>query len=72
MSENNNLFINTFLGLALEIISLMENLNKDNNFKNLKPELVEKKDPPTIIKIININERCLVYFSMTHQYLKHS
>ena len=57
MSENNNLFINTFLGLALEIISLMENLNKEIIFKKRKPELVEKKDPPIIIKIININDR---------------
>tara|TARA_B100001115_G_C15625851_1_gene300553 strand:+ start:184 stop:441 length:258 start_codon:yes stop_codon:yes gene_type:complete len=44
--------------LALEIISLMENLNKEIIFKKRKPELVEKKDPPIIIKIININESC--------------
>ena len=57
MSENNNLLINTFLGLAFEIISLMENLNKETIFKKRKPELVEKKDPPIIINIININDR---------------
>ena len=66
MSENDNLFINTFLGLALEIISLMENLNKEIIFKKRKPELVEKNDPPTIIKIININERCSgIFFNDT-------
>ena len=51
------MLINTFLGLALEIISLIENLNKETNFKNLKPELVEKKDPPIIINNKNINDR---------------
>ena len=54
MSENNNLFINTFLGLALEIISLMENLNKEIIFKKRRPELVEKKDPPIITSKIYI------------------
>ena len=66
MSENDNLFINTFLGLALEIISLMENLNKEIIFKKRRPELVEKKDPPTIIKIINMNDKCWgVFFNDT-------
>ncbi len=54
-SENNNLLIYTFLGFALDIISLIENLNSEINFKNLKPELVEKNDPPIIINIKNKN-----------------
>tara|TARA_Y100000768_G_C23829920_1_gene610805 strand:+ start:364 stop:585 length:222 start_codon:yes stop_codon:yes gene_type:complete len=32
-------------------------LNSKKSFENLKPELVEKKDPPIIIKIIKINVR---------------
>ena len=32
----------------------MENLNNKKSFENLKPELVEKKDPPIIIRIIKI------------------
>ena len=35
----------------------MENLNSKKSFENLKPELVEKKDPPIIIRIIKINVR---------------
>jgi hypothetical protein len=33
--------------------SLIENLINKYNFKNLIPELVEKKDPPIITKIKN-------------------
>ena len=40
----------------------MENLNNKNNLKNLIPELVEKKDPPIIIKIKNINDKSLDTF----------
>ena len=47
----------TFLGFAFDIISLIENLNSETNFKNLNPELVEKKDPPIIINIKNKNDR---------------
>tara|TARA_Y100000590_G_scaffold183679_1_gene209249 strand:+ start:513 stop:698 length:186 start_codon:yes stop_codon:yes gene_type:complete len=57
LSENHNLFAKTFLGFALDIISFKENLNRDNNFKNLIPELVEKKDPPMIINIKKTNDR---------------
>ncbi len=32
-------------------------MNSKKSFENLKPELVEKKDPPIIIKIIKINVR---------------
>ena len=43
-----SLFINTFFGLLKERIWLIEYLVKEYIFKNLKPELVEKKDPPMI------------------------
>ena len=46
--EKTNLFINTFFGLLKESIWLIEYFVKEYIFKNLKPELVEKKDPPTI------------------------
>ena len=46
--EKTNLFINTFFGRLNERIWLKENLVKEYIFKNLRPELVEKKEPPTI------------------------
>ena len=46
--EKKSLFINTFFGLLKERIWLIEYLVKEYIFKNLKPELVEKKDPPII------------------------
>ena len=46
--EKNNLFINTFFGLLKDRIWLIEYLVKEYIFKNLKPELVEKKEPPII------------------------
>ena len=49
--EKNNLFINTFLGLLKDNIWFKEYFVNEYNFKNLKPELVEKKDPPIITKI---------------------
>ena len=52
--EKTNLFINTFFGLLKERIWLIEYLVKEYIFKNLKPELVEKKDPPTITNNIYI------------------
>ena len=52
--EKNNLFINTFFGLLKERTWLIEYLVKEYIFKNLKPELVEKKDPPIITNNINI------------------
>ena len=36
-----------------------ENLIKDKTFITLNPELVEKKDPPIITKIKNINDKFL-------------
>ena len=35
----------------------MENLKSKKSFENLRPELVEKKDPPIIIKIKKIKDR---------------
>ena len=49
--EKNNLFIKTFLGLLKDNIWFKEYLVKEYIFKNLKPELVEKKEPPIITKI---------------------
>ena len=52
--EKTSLFINTFFGLLKERIWLIEYLVKEYIFKNLNPELVEKKDPPTITSKIYI------------------
>ena len=52
--ENNTLFNSTCFGFECETSSFNENLVKRNIFKNLKPELVETKDPPIITKIRNI------------------
>ena len=52
--EKISLFINTFFGLLKERIWLKEYLVKEYIFKNLKPELVEKKDPPIITSKIYI------------------
>ena len=49
--ENINLFIKTFLGLLKDKIWFIEYFVNEYIFKNLKPELVEKKDPPIITKI---------------------
>tara|TARA_B100000575_G_C22989310_1_gene570536 strand:+ start:389 stop:664 length:276 start_codon:yes stop_codon:yes gene_type:complete len=51
--------INKLFGLECDTSSLIENLNNKNNLKNLIPELVEKKDPPIIIKIKNMKDRSL-------------
>ena len=48
--ENTSLFINTFLGLLKESIWFKEYFVNEYIFKNLKPELVEIKDPPIITK----------------------
>ncbi len=52
--EKTSLFINTFFGLLKERIWLIEYFVKEYIFKNLKPELVEKKDPPIITSKIYI------------------
>ena len=49
--EKINLFIKTFLGLLNDRIWFNEYFVNEYIFKNLKPELVEKKDPPIITKI---------------------
>ena len=51
---NINLFINIFFGLLKESIWLIEYLKSEYIFINLKPELVEKNDPPIITKIRNM------------------
>tara|TARA_B100001057_G_C21996974_1_gene624519 strand:+ start:55 stop:309 length:255 start_codon:yes stop_codon:yes gene_type:complete len=43
--------------LACDTSSFIENLNNKKSFENRRPELVEKNDPPIIIKIIKINVR---------------
>ena len=51
--------MNKLLGFECETSSLIENLNSKNNLKNLIPELVEKKEPPIIIKIKNMKDKSL-------------
>ena len=48
---NISLFIKIFLGRLKDKIWFIEYLNSEYIFMNLKPELVEKKDPPIITKI---------------------
>ena len=59
ISENNCLFEEIFIGFTCEIKLFNENLNKTYIFKNLRPELVEKKEPPTITKSKNIKDKFL-------------
>ena len=61
--EKTNLFINTFFGLLKERIWLIEYLVNEYIFKNLKPELVEKKDPPIITSKIYIKSKLAWSFS---------
>ena len=49
-----NLFMYMFFGLLNERIWFIEYLNNEYSLMNLRPELVEKKDPPIITKIKNI------------------
>ena len=51
ISVNNNLFIKIFFGLLKDKIWFREYLNNEYILMNLKPELVEKKDPPIITNI---------------------
>ena len=51
---NINLFIKIFLGLLNERIWLIEYLNNEKILINLRPELVEKKEPPIMTSIKNI------------------
>ena len=45
------------MGFACDTSSFIENLKSKKSLENLRPELVEKKDPPIIIRIIKINVR---------------
>ena len=56
------MFVNKLFGFEWDTNSFIENLNNKNNLKNLIPELVEKKDPPIIINIRNINDKSLDTF----------
>ena len=46
-----------FLGLLKDRIWFIENIKSEYILINLKPELVDKKDPPIITKIKYINVR---------------
>tara|TARA_B100001564_G_C20399881_1_gene560663 strand:- start:236 stop:505 length:270 start_codon:yes stop_codon:yes gene_type:complete len=52
-----------FLGLKWDLTWLIENFNSEYIFINLKPELVEKKDPPIIISIKKTKEYLSVVLS---------
>ena len=54
--ENFNFVILTSFGLAWDNNSFLAKINNEYNFTNLNPELVEKKEPPIIVKINKINE----------------
>ena len=45
------------MGFACDTSSLIENLKSKKSLENLRPELVEKKEPPIIIRIIKMNVR---------------
>ena len=51
--------MNKLLGFECDTSSLIENLNNNSNLKNLIPELVEKKEPPIIIKIKKMKDKSL-------------
>ncbi len=54
---NISLFVNIFFGLLKDKIWFIEYLNNEYIFINLRPELVEKKDPPIITKIKNKSDK---------------
>ena len=56
-SKNENLFEYIWFGLACERRLFKENIIKFKTLINLRPELVEKKDPPIITKIKKINDK---------------
>ena len=45
------------MGFACDTSSFIENLKSKKSLENLRPELVEKKEPPIIIRIIKMNVR---------------
>ena len=56
-SKNENLFEYIWFGFVCERRLFKENLIKFKTLINLRPELVEKKDPPIITKIKKINDK---------------
>ena len=58
-----NLLINIFFGLLKDKIWFIEYLNNEYNLINLKPELVEKKEPPTITSNKKMNVKLLLLIS---------
>ena len=56
VSREKFLLTKILFGLTCEIKLFIENLNKEKSFKKRIPELVEKKDPPTIDNIKKIND----------------
>ena len=58
--ENANLFINIFFGRLNESIWFNEYFVKEYILRNLRPELVEKKDPPIITSIKYIKFKLLL------------
>ena len=57
LSINETLLRYTWFGFAWDNKLFNENLVKFNNFISLKPELVEKKDPPIITNNMNRNDK---------------
>ena len=53
VSENSNLLMKTLSGFAWEPNSLIGNLKSEYSLTRRIPELVEKKEPPTIVTIKN-------------------
>ena len=61
--EKRSLFIKIFFGLLNERIWFNEYFVNEYNFKNLKPELVEKKEPPTITNNKKIKFKLFFFIS---------
>ena len=57
--EKRSLFIKILFGLLNERIWFSEYFVNEYNFKNLKPELVEKKEPPIITNTKKIKYKLL-------------
>ena len=60
---NKSLFINIFFGLLNDNIWFKEYLNNEYILINLRPELVEKKEPPIITKIKKIKFKFVLSLS---------
>ena len=66
-----NLFEEIWFGFECDNKLFKENFIKVKTFITLKPELVEKKEPPSITSIRKTKTRLLVLVQMKYQYLKH-